>query len=192
MRSFAEASFKQSIAVQEAFFKTGLDSVVQAAEIIARAFTAGHKLMIFGNGGSAADAQHLAAELINRFRLERPPLPAIALTTDTSVLTSVANDYGYDEVFAKQIKGLGAAGDVALGISTSGCSANVLSALAAARTREIITMGLTGEDPGEMASLCDLLITAPSKETPRIQEVHILTIHLICELVDVKIFGKAE
>ena len=192
MRSFAEASFKRSMAVQEAFAKTGLDSVVQAAEMIARAFTAGHKLMIFGNGGSAADAQHMAAEFINRFRLERPPLPALALTTDASALTSISNDYSFDEVFAKQIKGLGIKGDVALGISTSGRSPNVLAALAAARTREITTVGLAGQDPGEMASLCDLVITVPSKETPRIQEVHALVLHLICELVDLKLFGKTE
>jgi D-sedoheptulose 7-phosphate isomerase len=192
MLSIAHASLKRSLAAQESFGQTGLNLVVQAAEIIARAFAAGNKLLAFGNGGSAADAQHLAAEFINRYRLERPPLPALALTTDTSALTSIANDYSFDEIFAKQIKGLGKPGDVALGISTSGRSANVIKALAAARTREMTTIGLAGQDPGEMAALCDILIPAPSGETARVQEVHTVVIHLVCELVDFKLFGKTE
>jgi D-sedoheptulose 7-phosphate isomerase len=166
--------------------------VVQAGEAMAQSLAAGHKLLVFGNGGSAADAQHLAAELINRFLMERPSLPAVSLTTDSSVLTAIGNDYHFDEVFSKQIKGLGQAGDIALGISTSGRSPNVLKGLAAARTKEMLTIGLGGRQCDEMASLCDVMIRVPSDETPRIQEVHGLVIHILCELVDYKLFGRAR
>jgi D-sedoheptulose 7-phosphate isomerase len=171
---------------------SGLEQLVQAAELVGQAFTAGNKLLICGNGGSAADAQHLAAELLNRFVLERPPLPAIALTTDSSILTSIANDYYYEEIFAKQIKGLGAKGDVLLAISTSGRSGNILKGLAAAKNKGMATLGLTGSQAGEMEPLCDVLVQAPSQETPRIQEVHGLVIHLLCELIDLKLFGRSS
>ncbi len=192
MLELARASLKASVAVLEAFEERGLPLVAQAAETLAQAFATGRKLLVFGNGGSAADAQHLAAEFINRFQLERPSLPALALTTDASVITSIANDYQYDEVFAKQVKGLGLAGDVALGISTSGRSANVNKALAAARAKGLITIGLGGGEGGELPGLCDILILAPSEDTPRIQEVHGLVVHLICQLVDAKLFGRAR
>ena len=192
MLEIASASLQRHLAVINDFQEAGLPAVVTASEAIARALATGKKLLAFGNGGSAAEAQHLSAELINRYRMERPSLPALALTTDSSVLTSIANDYAYDQVFAKQIKGLGTEGDIALGISTSGNSPNVLAGLAAARARAMITIGMSGGDGGDMPGLCDLIILAPSTETPRIQEVHSLVTHLICELVDMILFGRAE
>lgn len=192
MMDIASASLRGSIAALEAFENQGLPVVVQAAEALAQALAAGHKLLVFGNGGSAADAQHLAAELINRFLLERPSLPALALTTDSSVLTAIGNDYHFDEVFSRQVKGLGQAGDVALGISTSGRSPNVLKALAVARAKGMLTIGLGGRECPEMAGLCDIMIRVPSDETPRIQEVHGLVIHILCELVDQKLFGRSR
>jgi len=192
MLELASASLRGSVAALEAFETQGLVLVVQAAEALAQAFATGKKLLTFGNGGSAADAQHLAAELINRFLLERPSLPALALTTDSSVLTAIGNDYHFDEVFAKQIKGLGQPGDVALGISTSGRSPNVIKALGAARAKDLVTIGLGGRECPEMAGLCDIMIRVPSDETPRIQEVHGLVIHILCELVDYKLFGRTR
>lgn len=192
MHQAAIASAQRFQALLEEFVRSGLDSVVQAAEAIARAFTTGNKLLVFGNGGSAAQGQHLAAELVNRYRLERPSLPALALTTDTSVLTSVANDYKYDQVFVRQINGLGLEGDVALGISTSGRSPNVLLGLGAARRRGLTTIGLTGMEVEDIAGLCDLLIRVPSDETPRVQEVHLVVLHQICEMVDLALFGRSQ
>lgn len=192
MQELASAAVKRSIATLEALTKDGLEPVVRAAEAMAQAMTSGRKVLAFGNGGSAADAQHFVAELVNRFLMERPPLPAIALTTDTSTLTSIANDYHFDEVFVRQIKALGIEGDVALGISTSGRSPNVLKALAAARSRGMITVGLSGAGAGEMAPLCDILINVPSDETPRIQEAHAVVVHLLCEMIDIKLFGRSK
>lgn len=185
----AQAIIKSSLAAIEAFGQTGPGSVVRAAEALAAAFTAGRKVLLFGNGGSAADAQHLAAEFINRFMMERPSLPAVALTTDCSAITAIANDYEFAEIFAKQIKGLGRKGDVALGMSTSGHSPNVLKGLATARRREMITIGLCGQDTGDMAPLCDHLISVPSADTPRVQEVHCLALHMLGQLVDRMLFG---
>jgi len=192
MLSLAVASLNNALAVIEAFGQSELPLVEQAAGLIAKALTQEKKLVVFGNGGSAADAQHLAAELVNRFQFDRPPLPALALTTDTSLITSIANDFSFDEIFAKQIKGLCAQGDICLAISTSGRSANVVKGLVAARAKGMVTLGLTGREGGDMASLCDLIIRVPSDDTPRIQEVHALVIHLICELVDYTLFGRAK
>ena len=144
--------------------------------------------MLCGNGGSAADAQHIAAEFVNRFQLERKPLPALALTTDTSIITSIANDYGYEKIYSKQITALGAEGDILLSISTSGNSPNIISAIITAKKMGIYTVGLSGRDGGEMNKLVDLSMVVESNSTPRIQEVHILTGHLICELVDYILF----
>jgi len=166
------------------------DLVVEAAEMIASAFTAGNKLLIFGNGGSAADAQHIAAEFVNRFIIERPPLPAVALTTDTSILTSIGNDYGFDDVFSKQIKAIGQAGDVAWGISTSGKSPNVLKAFQASQEKQIKTIAMTGAGGAEAKIVADLLLDVDSTATPRIQEMHITWGHIICELVDYILFQK--
>ena len=166
------------------------DIIIEAANLIAETFSRGGRLFIFGNGGSAADAQHLAAEFVNRFMIERPPLPAVALTTDTSVLTSISNDYSYNEVFAKQIKALGRAGDMAWGLSTSGNSPNVNQALSAARGMGIKTIVMTGAGGGEAKPLADVLLDVNSTATPRIQEVHITMGHVICELVDYILFQK--
>ncbi len=179
-----------SLRVKEDFWAHEGDKILSAAQIITKAFRSGHKLLVFGNGGSAADAQHLAAEFVNRFRLERPPLPAIALTTDTSILTAVANDYDFTEVFVKQVMALGRRGDVALGISTSGHSENVIRALAKAKDLGLFTIGLGGGDGGKLPKVSDLLILVPSSETPRIQEGHLFFIHLICELVEEALFGE--
>jgi D-sedoheptulose 7-phosphate isomerase len=182
-------AFEESIRAKQAFLRDHIDALVKVAEVIAAAFKHGNKLMLFGNGGSAADAQHIAAEFTNRFRIERPPLPALALTTDTSALTAIGNDYDYALVFAKQIQALGKAGDVALAISTSGNSANVLAAIEVCRKLNIITVGLTGGTGGKLAANVDhLLCVGASRDTARIQETHILIDHVICELVDQQLF----
>jgi D-sedoheptulose 7-phosphate isomerase len=162
----------------------------RAAELVTTSLRAGHKLLICGNGGSAADAQHWAGELVSRFYYDRPGLPAIALTTDSSILTAIGNDYGYDRVFARQVEALGQAGDVLFAISTSGNSKNVIAAIEAARSRQIITVGFTGESGGAMAQLCDLCIRIPSPSTPRIQEGHEVLGHAICAMVEAAIFPR--
>jgi D-sedoheptulose 7-phosphate isomerase len=182
-------AFDESIRVKQAFLRDNIEMLTQVIDLIVAAFKNGNKLLLFGNGGSAADAQHIAAEFTNRYLLERPPLPALALTTDTSALTAIANDYDYDQVFAKQILALGKAGDVAVAISTSGNSANVLKALDVCRTIGISTIGLTGGSGGKMMGKVDhMLRVAEGKNSPRIQETHILVGHVICEIVDQKLF----
>ncbi|HLE17431.1 MAG TPA: D-sedoheptulose 7-phosphate isomerase, partial [Syntrophales bacterium] len=151
-----------------------------------------NKILIFGNGGSAADAQHLAAEFVNRFMIERPPLAAMALSTDTSVITSIGNDYDFSEIFSKQIRALGQEGDVAWGISTSGNSPNVVKALETANKMKLVTIGLTGKDGGAIAGTVDYWLNVSSNSTPRIQEVHITVGHVICEMVDFKLFQRPE
>jgi D-sedoheptulose 7-phosphate isomerase len=183
-------SFVASITVKNDFLRANLDTLVEVIETIAAAVRAGGKLLLFGNGGSAADAQHIAAEFVNRFKMERVPLAALALTTDTSVLTSIANDYGYAEVFAKQVRALGRRGDVAIAISTSGNAVNVLRGLAACRRLGIRTIALTGGSGGKLAERADLVLRAGgTTDTARIQETHILVGHVICEQVDVLLFG---
>jgi len=177
-----------SIRVKDSFIRNNLDLIIKGVDILATCIASGHKILLFGNGGSAADAQHIAAEFVNRFKIERPPLAAIALTTDTSILTSIGNDYHFNEVFSKQIKAIGKKGDVALGISTSGNSKNVVLAFEEARSMELITMGFTGEGGGKLAELSDILFDVPSKITARIQETHITIGHILCELVDNKLF----
>ena len=192
MLGAAAASVKKSIAAMEQLLATGLEDVVSAAETIASAFTDGKKMLCFGNGGSAADAQHFTAELVNRFQLERPGLPGIALTTDTSILTAIGNDYNFDQLFSKQIKALGLDGDIALGISTSGTSPNVLEGFRAARSRGLLCIGLASTRAAGMAKMCDICIAVPGDDTPRIQELHGLIIHLLCELIDLKLFGRSR
>ena len=189
MKEAIALAFDESIRVKQAFLRDNLGTLVQVIDLLVAMFRRGNKLLIFGNGGSAADAQHIAAEFTNRFLIERPPLAALALTTDTSALTSIANDYDYSQVFAKQVKALGKAGDMALAISTSGNSANILAALDACRDLNIITVGLTGGDGGEMAGKVSLLLRASAgKTSARIQETHILVGHVICEMVDHQLF----
>jgi D-sedoheptulose 7-phosphate isomerase len=178
----------ESAAVKRRFFETNVRRIVGGAELLAACLTAGGKILLFGNGGSAADAQHMAAEFVNRFRLERRPLAAIALTTDTSILTSIGNDYDFAQIFAKQVQALGRAGDVAIGISTSGNSPNVLAALAAARDRGLHTLGIGGP-AGRLAEICDLAFCVAADSTARIQETHITLMHVLCELVDRILFS---
>lgn len=167
------------------------EQVAEAARVLAAALQQGGKILLFGNGGSAADAQHLAAEFVNRFRVERPPLAALALTTDTSVLTSIANDYDFREVFAKQIRALARPGDAALGLSTSGSSANVVRGLDAARQMGLKTLALSGGDGGPVAAAAQFTLVVPSHSTPRIQEVHITIGHVLCDLVEFLLFPEA-
>jgi D-sedoheptulose 7-phosphate isomerase len=171
-----------------AFFAAGVPAVAALAGALVSALRSGGTIFFFGNGGSAADAQHLAAEFVNRFAADRPALPAIALTTDTSVLTSVGNDSDFSRIFARQVEALGRPGDVAVGISTSGRSANVLEGLRAARARRLVTVGFGGGEPGRLRALCDHLIAVPGPTTARVQEIHILVGHILCQLVDEALF----
>ena len=192
MKEAIVKAFDESIRVKQAFLRDNLDTLMQAIDAIVAAFRNGNKLLLFGNGGSAADAQHIAAEFTNRYLIERPPLPAIALTTDSSALTAIANDYDYAQVFAKQVQALGKAGDIALAISTSGNSPNVLLAIEACKKLSIMTIGLTGGSGGKMIGKVDhLLRVSEGKNSPRIQETHILVGHVICDIVDQRLFpGK--
>jgi D-sedoheptulose 7-phosphate isomerase len=174
----------ESIALHEQVRQSGVQPVLEAAAAIIEAFEGRSKLLMFGNGGSAADAQHVAAEFVGRFQRERQALGAVALTTDTSVLTSIGNDYAFDRVFVRQIEALGNPGDVAFGISTSGRSANVASALQAARGRGLRTIALTGHDGGTVGAAADIHVNVPSSSTPRVQEVHRTLLHVICDLVE--------
>ncbi len=182
--------FQESADLKLRFIRQNAGLLNQMVKIVVNAFKAGNKVLLFGNGGSAADAQHIAAEFINRFLIERPPLPAIALTTDTSILTSISNDYGYVDSFSKQVKALGKEGDVAIGISTSGSAPNVIKAMKVAREIGLKTVGLTGMDGGELAKIVDLAIVVNSQVTPRIQEVHITIGHVLCEMVDRMLFQQ--
>jgi D-sedoheptulose 7-phosphate isomerase len=181
-------AFRESADLKLRFIRQNAEVLQQAVKLIVEAFKAGNKVLLFGNGGSAADAQHIAAEFVNRFLIERPPLPAIALTTDTSILTSISNDYGYADSFAKQVKALGKEGDVAIGISTSGAAANVIKAVRVAKEMGLKTLGLTGMDGGELSKVVDLAIVVDSQVTPRIQEVHITIGHVLCDMVDRMLF----
>jgi D-sedoheptulose 7-phosphate isomerase len=177
-----------SLKVKRLFFDSHTADVERAAQLIAGALRSNGKLLVFGNGGSAADAQHIAGELINRFLQQRRALPAIALTTDGGVLTCIANDSGFENVFARQIEGLGARGDVCLAISTSGTSPNVVNACEQARRQGVTVVGLLGRDGGTVAGLCDLALIVSSDDTQRIQETHNLIGHIICELVEAELF----
>ena len=180
-----ERRIRESVTVQERLLgEDAIAAMVSAAELISAALRRGGKLLAFGNGGSASDADHLTGELIGRFQLERRGLPALSLSDNPSAFTAIANDYGYERVFARQVEALGTEGDVALGISTSGTSANVLAAFEAASTGGLATIGLTGGDGGGLRVAADVCIVVPSDETPRIQEGHTLVAHVLCELVE--------
>jgi D-sedoheptulose 7-phosphate isomerase len=174
----------ESTSLKQQFAAAHGEAVVAAAQILAGVLKSGGKILLFGNGGSAADAQHLAAEFVNRLMVERPPLAALALTTDTSILTAVANDYDFLQVFAKQVRALGRPGDLALGLSTSGNSPNVVEGLQAARELGLKTLALSGRDGGPVAAAAELALIVPSWNTPRIQEVQITIGHVLCDLVD--------
>lgn len=168
------------------------EAVERALDLLETAFRAGRTLLAFGNGGSSADAQHICAELMGRFLLDRRPLPAIALTTNQALLTAWSNDCRFDDIFARQIEGLGRPGDVAWGISTSGNSANVVNGLRCARELGLTTIGLTGSDGGRMAEYCDVVMAVPLRQTPRIQEVHLVTFHAICGALEQRLFGQSS
>ena len=190
-----EQHFAASNAAKQRTLATMGPRIVQAAELLAERLRQGYKILVCGNGGSAADAQHFAAELVNRFEIERPGLAAIALTTDSSALTSIANDYAFDQIFARQVCALGRPGDVLLAISTSGNSPNVLAAMTAAQERGLAMVALTGRDGGRMAGQLgegDIELRAAAAATARIQEVHILLIHCLCDLVDHQLFGEEK
>jgi D-sedoheptulose 7-phosphate isomerase len=184
-------AFKESSEVKERFLKENLSKLITAIKLIVEAFEKGNKLFFFGNGGSAADAQHLAAEFVNRYLMERPPLPAIALTTDTSILTSVSNDVAFNEIFSKQLRALGREGDIAIGLSTSGNSPNVIKAIETAKEMGMKTVALTGRDGGKLNKKADISLLVPSSSTPRIQEAHILIGHMLCEMVETRLFLKS-
>ncbi len=182
--ALARTRFEESARVKRALADTSAEVVARAAALVYECLRDGHKVLICGNGGSAADAQHVAAEFVGRFLKERRALPAIALTTDTSILTAIGNDYAFDVIFSRQVEALGQPGDVLVGITTSGNSPDVLRAVEAAKRLGLKTIGLTGMSGGKLAPLADLCICVPSPATPRVQEGHLAIIHAICELVD--------
>jgi len=192
MKQFITAELDKTIRVITAIAadQNLISQIAGAAETIASALRAGNKLLLAGNGGSAADAQHIAGEFVSRFHYDRPGLPAIAITTDTSILTAIGNDYGYERLFERQVQALGQRGDVFIGISTSGNSPNVVAALRQACEMGIYTIGFTGAGGGKMLELCDLVLRIPSPETPKIQEGHITVGHIICGLVESAIFPR--
>ncbi|XOV80666.1 MAG: phosphoheptose isomerase [Aestuariibacter sp.] len=186
-----KANFTESIQTKITASEVLPDIIFHAGQLMVNALMSGNKILTCGNGGSAGDAQHFSSELLNRYERDRPSLPAMALTTDTSTLTSIANDYSYDEIFSKQVRALGQAGDILLAISTSGNSRNVIKAMEAAVSRDMTIVALTGKDGGEMAGLLsgnDVEIRVPSSRTARIQEVHLLVIHNLCEVIDDSLF----
>lgn len=189
-KDFVADYLAESVAALRDFADDGepRDLLFRMADAVVAAIRSGHKLLIAGNGGSAGDAQHIAGEFISRLMYDRAPLPAIALTTDSSVITATGNDYGYEAVFERQVLGLGQPGDVFLGISTSGRSPNVLRALDAARERGLVTLGFAGAQGGKMRERCDLLLCAPSPRTAIIQQIHIVAAHLLCALVERRMF----
>ncbi|MHB9098200.1 MAG: D-sedoheptulose-7-phosphate isomerase [Syntrophales bacterium] len=192
MEDYIIKIFRESNETKESFVNDNLGRIVAAVEAVTAALKAGNKILLFGNGGSAADAQHLAAEFVNRFVIERPPLPAIALTTDTSIITSIGNDYDFSDIFSKQIRAIGQKGDIAWGMSTSGTSANVVKAMETAKKIGMVTIALTGRDGGDVARVVDYALNVASTSTPRIQEVHITVGHVICEMVDFKLFQRPD
>jgi len=190
-----KSNFTESIQTKISASEVLSGPIEQASMIMVQSLLSGNKLFSCGNGGSAGDAQHFSAKLLNRYETERPPLPAIALTTDTSTITSIANDYHYDEVFSKQLRALGNGGDVLLAISTSGNSRNVIKAIETAVSKDIPIIALTGKDGGDIAGLLgenDVEIRVPSSRTARIQEVHLLVIHCLCDIIDTTLFPQAD
>lgn len=192
MLTIVKEQIQASVDVKAAMLQdeTLLKQIEEAAQIVTKAYRNGKKTLLAGNGGSAADAQHIAGEFVSRFYFDRPGIPSIALTTDTSVITAIGNDYGYEKLFERQVQALGVEGDIFIGISTSGNSPNVVKALQVCKEKGIFAIGLTGASGGKMADLCDLCIKVPSPETPRIQESHILIGHIICCIVEEQIFAE--
>lgn len=194
MRDFIANQIKKSYEIKKAILEDEqiVENILQIGELLIDIYKKGNKLLIAGNGGSAADAQHIAGELVSKFYFDRPALPAIALTTDTSIITAIGNDYGYEKLFSRQIEANGVQGDAFLGISTSGNSKNIIEGIQTAKKKGLITFGLTGESGGEMKALCDYCICVPSSETPRIQEAHILVGHILCSMIEKMMFSEGN
>lgn len=188
MREKILKAFEDSASVKREFIKANIDSVIEVSNLIAEAFNSGSKLMVFGNGGSSTDAAHIAAEFVGRFKMERPALPAIDLNTNMAVVTAIANDYDFSEIFVRQIKAHAQDGDVAIGISTSGNSQNVIKAIEEAKKRKIRTIVFTGAKGGKLAAIADHVFAVPSSDTPRIQETHITLGHVLCQMVEEILF----
>ncbi|MDQ2069519.1 phosphoheptose isomerase [Natronospira bacteriovora] len=195
MQARIRLNFEQSIRTKQDALDALIEPIARAAGTMVEALLSNHKIMSCGNGGSAGDAQHFSSEMLNRFEMERPGLPAVALTTDSSTLTSIANDYAYEEIFSKQVRALGQSGDLLLAISTSGNSDNLIRAIEAAHERDVTVIALTGRDGGRMADALkgrDIEIRVPGASTARIQEVHLLCIHCLCDLVDRRLLGVED
>ncbi len=190
-QNFVVAQIKENLKLKE-YLLADVPNLIEISHLLTDALKCGNKILLCGNGGSAADAQHIAAELAGRFNYDRDSLPAIALTTNTSSLTAIANDFGYETVFAKQVQGLGRKGDVLIVISAGGDSPNVVLAMEEAKKKQMITVGFVGKTGGKVKELADYLIHVPSQSTPRIQEVHILTGHIVCSIVEELLFGNAD
>jgi len=190
MHSFISAQLKEHCAVLDRIEAELAGQIARIAVRLVETMKIGNKLLIMGNGGSAADAQHFAAEIVGRFKMERPALPAIALSTDTSIITAIGNDYGFERIFSRQVEALAAPGDALIAISTSGNSANILQALLTGRQAGCSAIGLLGKDGGTIKEICDLSLIIPSDDTPRIQEGHITVIHILCDLIEQTLFGR--
>jgi D-sedoheptulose 7-phosphate isomerase len=191
MQNAIKSQIESSLEVKQKILQSGglINDIAATAKRIISAYRNGKKILLAGNGGSAADSQHLAAEMVNRFGFDRPGLPAIALSTDTSIITAIGNDSGFENIFSRQVEALGNEGDVFIAISTSGDSANLIEALNRCKSKKIVAIGLTGASGGKMEKLCDICLKVPSGDTPRIQEAHILIGHILCSLVENELFG---
>ncbi|WP_324171171.1 D-sedoheptulose 7-phosphate isomerase [Sulfurimonas sp.] len=192
MKNYIQNQIKKSYETKIAIYENEdlINKILEVSQLCVELYRGSNKTILAGNGGSAADAQHIAAELVGRYGFDRPSIPSLALTTDTSNLTAIGNDYGYDKVFSRQLEGMGQSGDIFIGISTSGNSLNIINAFKVAKDKNIITVALTGRDGGEMAKMADYSIIIPSDSTPRIQESHILIGHIICDIIEKEIFGE--
>jgi D-sedoheptulose 7-phosphate isomerase len=192
MKNYIKDQIKKSFETKQAIYQNEelLNKIVEVCKLCVELYKGKNKTILAGNGGSAADAQHIAAELVGRYAFDRPSIPSLALTTDTSNLTAIGNDYGYDKVFSRQLEGMGQEGDIFIGISTSGNSKNIINAFEVAKQKGIKTVALVGRDGGEMAKMSDIALVVPSNSTPRIQESHILIGHIICDIIEKEIFGE--
>lgn len=191
MKNYVKEQIKLSYETKQNIYQNDelLNKIVEVSQKCVELYKGDKKTILAGNGGSAADAQHIAAELVGRYGFDRPSIPSLALTTDTSNLTAIGNDYGYDQVFSRQLEGMGQSGDIFIGISTSGNSKNILNAFEVAKKKNILSVALVGKDGGEMAKMADIALVVPSNSTPRIQESHILIGHIICDIIEKEIFG---
>ncbi len=192
MKNYIKEQIKKSYETKQAIYENEelLSKIEELVKLCVELYRGSSKTILAGNGGSAADAQHIAAELVGRYGFDRPSIPSLALTTDTSNLTAIGNDYGYDKVFSRQLEGMGQSGDIFIGISTSGNSANLINAFISAKAKGITTVALVGKDGGEMAKMADIALVVPSNSTPRIQESHILIGHILCDIIEKEIFAE--